>query len=425
MFRHSVSARPRSPGAVHRRDGAGRSSSTGNSTGRTTPCSGSTATTPWFSATALPAGGAHPVYAVGGSTNPDDWGEVPATTTSLERRRRRLAAGRLPAATEMEWLWAAMAANTGGDPAAVNRPAGSCPSPADRGNLIGTCVWYTDNSSSTTHPAGARIPTPSACTISPATSGSGATTGWAAGPPARSWTGGVRTPGPRAWSGAGPGASPLPPAPSPSGRASTPTIPVSTSVSGWCGGSNGRLPAVRQGAADGYSPSMRVWGCMVCRTGRMHGDFVSRGDAECAGVFRQGFPKALPQPLRLQNQFSQSPRENLLLRCPYNKFVFFGAGGILMEETAGTGRFLTNGQGCPHVRACNWCRFETCTTIVRTHRAFLPEYFLDSLFRADGRLYCCIVTMSEMWSAKKKGYTTMRKIVLLLLLPLLLAAAVS
>lgn len=64
---------------------------------------------------------------------------------------------RLP--TEMEWMWAAMGANMGGDPFAVNISgkdkafAGST-----GGNVIGDYAWYSVNSSSKTHPAGSKLP---------------------------------------------------------------------------------------------------------------------------------------------------------------------------------------------------------------------------------------------------------------------------
>jgi formylglycine-generating enzyme required for sulfatase activity len=64
---------------------------------------------------------------------------------------------RLP--TEMEWSWAAMGANMGADPFAVNTTgytkafAGST-----GGNSIGDYAWYSSNSGNKTHPAGSKLP---------------------------------------------------------------------------------------------------------------------------------------------------------------------------------------------------------------------------------------------------------------------------
>lgn len=64
---------------------------------------------------------------------------------------------RLP--TEMEWQWAAMGANMGADPFAVNTTgytkafAGST-----EGNSIGDYAWYFSNSGGYSHPAGSKLP---------------------------------------------------------------------------------------------------------------------------------------------------------------------------------------------------------------------------------------------------------------------------
>ena len=61
---------------------------------------------------------------------------------------------RLP--TEMEWMWAALGAQMGGDPFAVNTAGYTKPFAGykDGTTLIGSYAWYDGNSGTTTHPAG-------------------------------------------------------------------------------------------------------------------------------------------------------------------------------------------------------------------------------------------------------------------------------
>lgn len=78
-----------------------------------------------------------PVYAVKGSTDPDDWGAVPESTDAdwdAATADWNATGYRLP--TEMEWMWAAMGARDGST--GYLKPfAGSTGS-----NAIGECAWY-------------------------------------------------------------------------------------------------------------------------------------------------------------------------------------------------------------------------------------------------------------------------------------------
>ncbi|HEY9055258.1 MAG TPA: SUMF1/EgtB/PvdO family nonheme iron enzyme, partial [Rectinemataceae bacterium] len=95
------------------------------------------------------AEGYTPVYSIGGSKNPADWGVAPNTNDSTWNAAIAdwSADGyRLP--TEAEWQWAAM---------------GATDSPAklfagDNGSgVVGDYAWYTANSSNATHTAGTKI----------------------------------------------------------------------------------------------------------------------------------------------------------------------------------------------------------------------------------------------------------------------------
>ncbi len=102
-----------------------------------------------------------PVYTVNGSTDPDDW---PAFPTSFDQST--LAAWdaviadwsangyRLP--TEMEWMWAAMGADTD-TPGARNTTGWEKPFAGSPGSeSIADFVWYQGNSGNTTHRVGTK-----------------------------------------------------------------------------------------------------------------------------------------------------------------------------------------------------------------------------------------------------------------------------
>lgn len=57
--------------------------------------------------------GLTPVYSLGGSTNPDDWGALPTTDSGWSSMTADWAANGYRLPTEMEWLWAAMGATSG------------------------------------------------------------------------------------------------------------------------------------------------------------------------------------------------------------------------------------------------------------------------------------------------------------------------
>ncbi len=108
--------------------------------------------------------GRTPVYSINGSTDPAVWitanGGVVPTTSNADWdavTANWLADGyRLP--TEMEWMWAAMGADTvnPGNPNTTGYAktfAGSTGS-----NAIGNYAWTSENSSGTTHPTGTKLP---------------------------------------------------------------------------------------------------------------------------------------------------------------------------------------------------------------------------------------------------------------------------
>jgi formylglycine-generating enzyme required for sulfatase activity len=101
--------------------------------------------------------GKTPVYSIGGSTNPVDWGVMPSSNTDAVWGAVSIAAGdgyRLP--TEMQWKWAAMGAdktvqpNTGGY---TKEYAGSAEAAGVYAN-IGGYAWYALNSGNKTHEVG-------------------------------------------------------------------------------------------------------------------------------------------------------------------------------------------------------------------------------------------------------------------------------
>ncbi len=93
--------------------------------------------------------GKTPVYSIGGSTNPDNWGAQGASWDSVTAN---WAANGYRLPTEMEWMWAAMGArdNTTG----YSKPfAGS-----NGSNNINAYAWYNSNASSKTHEVGIKLP---------------------------------------------------------------------------------------------------------------------------------------------------------------------------------------------------------------------------------------------------------------------------
>lgn len=102
--------------------------------------------------------GLTPVYWISLSTDPADWviptgGVVPTTNNdnwNAAAADWNANGYRLP--TEMEWMWAAMGA-TGGTTGYLKAFAGSTGS-----NLIADYVWYTTNSSASTHTEGGKLP---------------------------------------------------------------------------------------------------------------------------------------------------------------------------------------------------------------------------------------------------------------------------
>ena len=108
------------------------------------------------------AEGRTPVYTIAGSTNPADWGAVPAASDATWNAAiMNLAADGYRLPTEAEWMWAAMGATSGHDyPGSgvyttgyLKAFAGSTGS-----NSIDDYAWYGPNSGGTTHPVGAKLP---------------------------------------------------------------------------------------------------------------------------------------------------------------------------------------------------------------------------------------------------------------------------
>jgi sulfatase modifying factor 1 len=101
--------------------------------------------------------GKTPVYSINGSTDPVDWihdngGAVPINSPSnalWDAVTPVWAASGYRLPTEMEWMWAAMGATDD----YVKAFAGSTGS-----NLIGDYAWTSENSGSTTHPVGMKLP---------------------------------------------------------------------------------------------------------------------------------------------------------------------------------------------------------------------------------------------------------------------------
>ncbi|MBU1068901.1 SUMF1/EgtB/PvdO family nonheme iron enzyme [Myxococcota bacterium] len=104
--------------------------------------------------------GLTPVYAVSGvDFSALTYAQIPtATNADWNAATANWAANGYRLPTEMEWMWAAMGADTGA-PGVTNTTgylkafAGSTGS-----NAIGDYAWYTTNSASKTHPAGTKLP---------------------------------------------------------------------------------------------------------------------------------------------------------------------------------------------------------------------------------------------------------------------------
>jgi formylglycine-generating enzyme required for sulfatase activity len=102
-----------------------------------------------------------PVYSIGGSTNPDTWGTIPTSNNAIwDAAIANWSADGYRLPTEMEWMWAAMGATSGfgyTSPIYLNGYlkafAGSTGS-----NAIGDYAWLRENSDSTTHTVGTKLP---------------------------------------------------------------------------------------------------------------------------------------------------------------------------------------------------------------------------------------------------------------------------
>ena len=115
------------------------------------------------------AEGRTPVYTIGGSTDPGDWGEVPTDRSEAwDAAIMNVAANGYRLPTEAEWMWAAMGAtldarNGAFDASGVNRTgytkgyAGSSEDGSSN-DRIEDYAWYSDNSGATTHPVGVKRP---------------------------------------------------------------------------------------------------------------------------------------------------------------------------------------------------------------------------------------------------------------------------
>jgi formylglycine-generating enzyme required for sulfatase activity len=99
--------------------------------------------------------GKTPVYAIGGSTDPGDWGAVPSNSATPDSvwNAAVMVPGttgyRLP--TEMEWMWAAMGAT---DLAAGYQKAYAGSKEGSAYSRIGEYAWYQGNADSKTHEVG-------------------------------------------------------------------------------------------------------------------------------------------------------------------------------------------------------------------------------------------------------------------------------
>ncbi len=102
--------------------------------------------------------GLTPVYSISGSTDPSSWGAVPTSINSIWNTVTAdwfTNGYRLP--TEMEWMWAAMGADTA-NPGQVNLTGYNKVFAGSTGaNGINDYAWTNGNSGGTTHPVGTKL----------------------------------------------------------------------------------------------------------------------------------------------------------------------------------------------------------------------------------------------------------------------------
>jgi len=101
--------------------------------------------------------GLTPVYSIKGSIDPAAWGAVPSEDSeSWNAVIADWSANGYRLPTEMEWMWAAMGADTD-NPGIVNTTGYNKDFSGSNGsNNIGEYGWFFENSNSTTHPVGTK-----------------------------------------------------------------------------------------------------------------------------------------------------------------------------------------------------------------------------------------------------------------------------